>query len=463
MNYQERMRRDLAEKTIFNRARDLAFEYMDQINDMDVFPSEQNLANMSVFDVPLQDESLSAIEILDQLNQYGSPATIAQTGGRYFGFVDGGAVPAAVGIKWLTDVWDQCGGLYATSPINAKLEEVCEKWLVDLFNLPKDSVAGFVSGTSMANLCGLAAARYAVLDQLGWDINAKGLRGAPPFRVIAHHQSHTSIKRTLAILGLGIDNVEWVEADDQGRISVANLPQLDSSCIVIIQAGNVNSGAFDDIDQVCDLANAVGAWVHVDGAFGLWAAATTRLSHLTKGLEKATSWAVDGHKTLNTPYDSGIIMCRNRKALVSAMQASGEYLIFNEYRDPILFSPEMSKRARAIELWATMKYLGKNGIDDMVVTFHELALLFADQVRRLEGFEVLNDVVFNQVLLRCKTDELTLATMRIIQASGECWVGGSTWENRPVIRMSICSWVTTKDDIIQTAGVFERALSEAQK
>jgi glutamate/tyrosine decarboxylase-like PLP-dependent enzyme len=370
-------------------------------------------------------------------------------------------VPVSLGVKWLTDVWDQCGGLHATSPINAKLEEVCEKWLVDLFHLPQGTVAGFVSGTSMANLTGLAAARYHVLDRLDWDISAKGLRGAPAFRVLAHEQCHTSIRRTLVMLGIGSDEVEWIPSDSEGRIIVDAIPKLDASCIVILQAGNVNSGAFDDFDTVCDAANQAGAWVHIDGAFGLWAAATQSLAYLMKGMEKASSWAVDGHKTLNTPYDSGIILCRHRKSMLNALKASGAYLVFDEYRDPILYSPEMSKRSRAIELWATMKYLGKDGIDQMVTRFHELAKFFAKELVKIDGFEIVNEVVFNQVLVQCKSDAMTIKTMKHIQELRECWVGGSVWRDRKVIRVSICSWMTTEADLKRSIKSFEKALSIA--
>ncbi len=459
MTIQQRMTKELYGKEVFEQARNHAYEYIDGIEEMDVFPTESNLENMLHFDESMPSEPGSATEILQQLHQYGSPATIAQLGGRYFGFVNGGAVPAALGAKWLSDVWDQCGGLYLTSPINAKLESVCERWLKTIFKLPDETIAGFVSGTSMANLCGLAAARYQLLKNLNWDINENGLNGAPELRIIAHDQVHASVKKTLSMLGYGKKSIEWVPSDEQGKLILSQLPNLDKSCMVLLQAGNANTGAFDDFDTVCDLANKVGAWVHIDGAFGLWAAASNSLSHLTKGMEKASSWAVDGHKTLNTPYDSGIILCKYPDALISALQATGEYIIYSDQRDPLLYTPELSKRSRAIELWATMKYLGKSGIDEMVTTFHLRAKQLEQGLREI-GFQVINEVVFNQVLVAAETEDKTKKIIEYLQKSGECWLGGSTWQGKAVIRISICSWMTTENDIQRTIQLFDKANQE---
>ncbi len=444
---------ELKEKEIFNQGRTYAFEYLDGIETMDAFPSPSNRQKLTAFDEPLPENPTAAREIIHQLHTFGSAATVAQLGGRYFGFVNGSAVPAALGAKWLSDVWDQCGGLYNTSPINAKLEAVCERWLVDIFGLPPETVAGFVSGTSTANLCAVSAARFHLLKRLGWDINRQGLNGAPPLRIIAHPQIHASIKRTLAILGYGYDNVTWVPSDSEGRMVVDELPELDERCLVLLQAGNANTGSYDDFAAVCHRANQVGAWVHIDGAFGLWAAASESLAHLTQGMEKASSWAVDGHKTLNTPYDCGIVLCRHPEALITAMQASGEYLVYSDQRDPILYTSEMSKRARAIELWATMKYLGKEGIDEMVTTFHTLARQLAHGLREI-GFQVINEVVFNQVMVALEDETHTKQVVAHIQQSGECWLGGSVWNNKAVIRISICSWRTGEHDINQTIELF---------
>jgi len=458
-NLRTKMKSELVDKSIFEQAKAHAYRYIDEVTEMDVFPQKEALAQLQHFDQPLQDDTIEASDMIDMLHKYGTPNTTAQTGGRYFGFVNGGAVPAALAAKWLADVWDQNGGLFYTSAINAKLEQVCEAWLKDIFNLPESTVAGFVSGTSTANLCAIAAARYRILHNQGWDVNKKGLIGSPGFRIVAHEQVHSSIKRTFAMLGLGYESVEWIPADDQGRMIVSEMPPLDENCLLLLQAGNANTGSFDHFDEVCNIANKAGAWIHIDGAFGLWAGASESLKHLTNGIEKATSWAVDGHKTLNTPYDCGIVMCADADALLAAMQATGEYIVYSDQRDAMMYSQEMSKRARAIELWATMKYLGKSGIDELVTGLH----IRAKQLEKglvAEGFEIINDVVFNQVLVACSNDELTRRTLTTLQNSGTLWLGGSTWNKRPVIRVSVCSWMTDEKDIERTIQAFIDARSQ---
>jgi len=455
MTLREKMLADLEQKTLFEMARKFAYEYIDQTEETDVFPSAEALEKLAHFNHPLQSETLSANEIMQQFYEFGTPGAVRQTGGRYFGFVNGGAVPASLGVKWLSDVWDQNGGLFYTSPINAKLETVCENWLKDIFSLPEESTAVFVSGTSMANLCCVAAARFHLLNKLGWDIHNKGLHGAPLIRIIAHKQVHASIHKTFGILGYGKDNIEWIPSDDQGRIIVDKLPKLDSNCLVILQAGNANTGAFDDFDAVCDIANEADAWVHIDGAFGLWAGATEKLSYLTKGMEKADSWAVDGHKTLNTPYDSGIALCKHQDSLIQSMQATGEYIMYSDQRDPILFGPEMSKRTRALEFWATMKYLGKQGIDEMVYAFHERSKQLESGLRK-HGFQILNNVVFNQVLIAGQSEEQTKQVLVSLQQSGRMWCGGTTWLGKAAIRMSICSWRTSEADIEEVISLFAK-------
>lgn len=460
MSIHDKMRAELKAKDIFEHAKKYAFEYIDTFESMDVFPQEEALKLLDHFDENLNTEPSSSTALLDQLHRYGAPNTTAQIGGRYFGFVNGGIVPAALAAKWIADVWDQNGGLYYTSAINAKLEQICERWLREIFDLPETTVAGFVSGTSTANLCAIATARYHVLKKLGWDVNEKGLAGSPSFRIIAHEQVHSSIKKTFALLGLGKANIEWVPSDDQGRMLIDRLPTLDHTCIVVLQAGNANTGSFDYFEEICEKANEADAWVHIDGAFGLWAAACPELNHLTRGIEKASSWAVDGHKTLNTPYDCGIVLCKEGDALISSMQATGEYIVYSEQRDAMLYSNEMSKRARAIELWATMKYLGKNGIAEMVQGFHTHA---RDLKSKLEnaGFHIINDVVFNQVMVACDTDEMTEHCLQNLQSSGTLWLGGSRWNGRRVMRVSICSWYTTEADIDRTVDAFIKAANQA--
>ncbi len=444
------------DKTLFEQVKSYAFAYMDNVNHRPVFPDLARIEKLSAFDEPLPEQPQSATEILRLLDVYGSPATVAQTGGRYFGFVNGNAVPVALAARWLSDIWNQNPALYVISPTAAKLEQVCESWMREVLNLPAETVAGFVSGTSIATLCGLAAGRYALLKNLGWDVNEDGLFGAPPIRVVVSQQAHGTVFKALALLGIGKKCLELIPADSEGRIDVAYLQKLDSSTLVILQAGNVNSGSFDNFEHICNLAQAAGAWIHIDGAFGLWAAASPTKKHLTQGIEKANSWSVDGHKTLNTSYDCGIILCKNRDALAASMQATGSYIQYSENRDNMLYTPDMSRRARAVELWATLRFLGHSGVAELVDGFCERATQFANQLGK-NGFHVLNEVVFNQVLVSCDTPAETKATLAGIQASGECWCGGTVWQDKPAIRISVCSWATTSEDVDRSVKAFIKA------
>lgn len=461
LSIRETMFAQNADKRLFEQAKSYAFAYMDQVNQRRVFPTDQAIENLTAFDEPLPDSPQLAAEILELLDKAGSPATVAQTGGRYFGFVNGNAIPAAVAARWLSDSWDQNPALYVISPTVAKLEQVCEGWVRDLLGLPSETVAGFVSGTSIATMCGLAAGRYTILKNQGWDVNADGLFGAPPMRVVTSQQAHGTVFKALALLGLGRNRVELIPTDAQGRLDAAYLPKLDANTLLILQAGNVNSGSFDDFQTICRLAQSAGAWVHIDGAFGLWAAASPTKQYLTKGIEMADSWSVDGHKTLNTPYDCGIILCRHRDVLVASMQATGAYIQYSENRDSMLYTPDMSRRARAVELWGTLRFLGRSGIVELVDGLSDRASQFAEQLAA-NGFHILNDVVFNQVLVACDTAEETKATLAAIQASGECWCGGTNWQDNPAIRISVCSWATTEEDVDRSVQAFIKARSMVQ-
>lgn len=455
---QQAMFKELQEKSIFELAQTYSFEYLDEVLDRNIYPSEEALAGLVHFEEEMPDTSTPAAEVLAQLQQHGAPATVAQLGGRYFGFVNGSAVPAGLAAKQMATFWDQNTAMQVISPIAAKLESVVEQWFRQIFNLPEHTAAGFVSGTSTANLCALGAARYRLLKRMDWDVNEKGLFGAPAIRLVMGDQAHSSVIKAIALLGFGKDNIEWVKTDEQGRIIPNATPPLDEHTILVLQAGNVNSGSFDPFAALCEQANKANAWVHVDGAFGLWAGAVSSLKHLTAGMEKATSWAVDGHKTLNTPYDSGIVLCNDREAITSALHMSASYLVAGQDRDGMFFTPEMSRRARVIELWATLKYLGKDGIDQMILNMHERALQMADLLTKTEGYEVLNEVVFNQVVVCCETDELTTQCMQKIHDLRTCWVGGSVWRGRKVIRISICSWATTAADVVAAVGSFAVAM-----
>ena len=457
-NIQSKMFLEIKNKEIFKQAQQYSFEYLESIFDRNVYPTEESITNLSNFDEELPLNSTNAELVIEQLNKFGSPATTATLGGRYFGFVIGSAVPVGLAAKNLGTYWDQSPSLNVLSPIGGKLESVVEKWLVDIFNLPKSTSAGFVSGTSAANLCGLAAARYRILQRNNWDINKNGLRNSPKIRIVSGKQAHSTILKAVSILGLGHENIEWVDVDNQGRIIPELIPELDENTILILQAGNVNSGAFDDFETICQKAKKANAWIHIDGAFGLWAGAVKKLKHLTKGIEHASSWAVDGHKTLNTPYDCGIILCADKEAITSALHVSGSYLIESTERDGMFFTPDMSRRSRIIELWAIMRYLGKNGIDEMILTMHIRANQFAEEISKIDGFYVENDVVFNQVIVRCDSDKITEQVLSNVQMLRECWLGGSEWLGKKVMRVSICSWTTTENDISKSVKSFIKAL-----
>ena len=447
-------------KALLLQAQQAAFDYIDQVSQQRVFPSEANLKKLTIFDEALPETTSDPASLLDILDTVGSVNTVAQTGGRYFGFVNGNALPVTLATKWLADVWDQNAALDVMSPITSKLESVCQNWLNQLFDLPKQTVAGFVSGTSIATLSALAAARFRQLQKLSWDVNQQGLFDAPKIRLILGKQTHSTVAKAISLLGFGQASIEWVECDEQGRIIVEKLPCLDQSCILVLQAGNVNSGAFEDFSQLCQLANKAQTWVHIDGAFGLWAKASNVFDVQTKGMELADSWSVDAHKTLNTPYDCGIVLCKDAEALTSALHQQGSYIQLSEHRDGLLYTPEMSKRARAIELWAAMKYLGRAGIAELVEQLHNHAHLFAHLLTD-NGFTVLNEVVFNQVIISCETEQLTQDTLILVQQSGDCWCGGSTWHDKSVIRISLCSWATTEQDIRRSVEVFVKARKQA--
>lgn len=455
------MSRQLQEKSILEQAKQYAFDYLDDVADRRVSPDSEALSGLAVFDEPMPQQPQPPAEILAQLQTYGAPATCAQGGGRYFGFVNGGITPAGLAARWMSDAWDQNCGLYVMSPVASKLEDVCERWLVDLLGLPQGTAAGFVSGSSTAIVCALAAARNELLARQGWNVSEQGLWGAPTIRVVLGEQAHSSVFKALSLLGMGKQMVVLAPVDEQGRMLPDRLPELDRNTLLILQAGNVNSGAFDPLDALCARANEVGAWVHVDGAFGLWANASEQTRHLVHGVERADSWSTDAHKTLNAPYDSGIVFVRDRAALVRAMQATGSYLLYSDQRDGMLYTPEMSRRARSIELWATLKGFGQSGVGELVDTLCENARYFAGQLLE-HGFRIQNDVVFNQVLVGCDSPKETKSTLVRLQANGVCWCGGAVWKAEPVIRISVCSWRTTKEDIDACVTGFVAARNEAR-
>lgn len=460
-NTQVNMFSEMKDKALFEQVKSYAFAYADEAADRNIFPTKDALQGLSGFVEKLPDKGTEADKVLEMLHRLGSPATVNQIGGRYYGFVNGSSVPAGLAAKWLADFWDQNAALEVMSPLVSQLETVVEAWLRELLHLPERTVAGFVSGTTMAIFCALSAARYRILQRQGWDLKAKGMYGAPRIRIVAGKQTHSSVLRSIVSLGFGKDNIEWVEVDEQGRILPDEIPPLDDKTILLLQAGEVNSGAFDPFEEICTKAKESGAWIHVDGAFGLWAGAVDAFQDLTQGMALANSWSVDAHKTLNTPYDCGIVLCEDKEALISSLQASGAYLVYGEKRDGMLYTPSMSRRSRIIELWAVIKYLGKAGIEEMILGLHERSRQFAEELQA-QGFQVLNEVVFNQVIVACDSDTLTEETLKNVQDLRECWCGGSQWFGRMVIRISVCSWATTAEDVSRSVASFVKARKLAQ-
>jgi len=436
-----------------------AQRYLTALDRRAVAPSVEAVERLKDLDVALQEEPLAPSRVIDELDAIGSPATVASAGGRFFGFVIGGALPAAVGANILAAAWDQNAGLEVSSPINAALEKVCRRWLVPLLGLPATSEVGFVTGATMANFVGLAAARHAVLERQGWDVESQGLFDAPPVTVVVGEEAHITVFKALSLLGLGRDRVVRVPVDGQGRLVPERMPAIDGPTIVCLQAGNVNTGAFDPIAEACARIAGTGAWVHVDGAFGLWAAASPSKRHLLAGVEQADSWATDAHKWLNVPYDSGLVFVRDPRHLHAAMAMSASYLTHGEARDPHLFVPELSRRARAIEVWAALRSLGTAGLAAMIDRNCAQARRFAEGLRQA-GYRVLNHVVLNQVLVSFGTPDQTRRVIAGIQEDGTCWCGGTVWQGHTAMRISVSSWATTDEDVEKSLEAMLRIARE---
>jgi glutamate/tyrosine decarboxylase-like PLP-dependent enzyme len=436
-----------------------AARYVQGLPHRRVSPSAEAIKGLKQLDVPLQDEPLEPAQVLAELDEMGSPATVATTGGRFYGFVVGGSLPAATLANLLAGVWDQNAAYQALSPVAAALEEVCIKWLLSLFGLPRDAGVGFVTGATMANLTGLAAARHALLARQGWDVEAKGLFGAPPITVIVGQEAHVSVLKALGMLGLGRERVVRVPVDGQGRMRADALPRICGPTILCIQAGNVNTGAFDPAQEICSAAAEAGAWVHVDGAFGMWALASSGRAPLAAGVPDADSWATDAHKWLNVPHDSGIAIVRQAGHLRAAMSASAAYLIEGERREPCHYVPEFSRRGRGIEVWAALRSLGRSGLAAQIDRTCAYAAQFAAGLRAA-GYDVLNDVVLNQVLVSFGSAELTRRVIRRVQQEGTCWMGGTEWQGRVAMRISVSGWATTEEDVRKSLQAILRIASQ---
>jgi glutamate/tyrosine decarboxylase-like PLP-dependent enzyme len=436
--------------------------YLLGVNEQRVFPSSEQLRLLEQFDETLPERGSDALEVLQLLDTYGSPNTVASQGGRYFGFVTGGVTPAALAAKLLGTAWDQNNGPRLGSPIAAKLEEVALEWLRQLFALPEGTTGAFTTGATMANFIGLTSARHGLLKKQGWNVEEDGLFGAPEFHVVISEESHSTVFKALQMLGLGRNRVTKVSTDEQGRMRAKDLPALDANTLICVQAGNVNSGAFDDIAEICAKAKAGDAWVHLDGAFGMWAAVSDEHKHLTEGLNQADSWASDGHKWLNTPYDCGIAFVRDARAHRAAfMLSNAPYLQFakTEAREPLEYTPEASRRARGIEVWAAIKELGRDGIAKLIRRNCEQAQRFAKGFREA-GFEVPHEVVINQVMVGFGSDDTTKQVIRAVQDEGVLWAGATFWKGKTYMRLSCSSVATTTEDVEKSLeSILRRARS----
>jgi glutamate/tyrosine decarboxylase-like PLP-dependent enzyme len=436
--------------------------------------------------VPLADEAVEPAEVVHDLAEGAEPGLVATGSPRYFGFVIGGALPAALAADWLAATWDQNAGLYACGPPAAVVEEVAGRWVLDLLGLPPSASFGFVTGGQMANFTALAAARHAVLARQGWDVEARGLSGAPTIRVVTSDLRHATIDRALRYLGLGTDAAVVIPTGPDARLPADALAEElgggsadhPAPTIVCTQAGEVNTGAIDPLAEICDVAHAAGAWVHVDGAFGLWAAASPSLGPLVAGVERADSWATDFHKWLNVPYDSGFVACADSDAHRRAMGVRAAYLVHADddpaaARDQVDWNPEFSRRGRGFAVYAALRSLGRRGVAELVEGCCARARQFAERLSRIDRAEVLNDVALDQVLVRFRADSGTghadpaaddAVTRRVVEAvqeSGECWMSGTTWRGRAAMRISVVNWQTTEADVDRSVAAVEMALASA--
>ncbi|MCA1568179.1 MAG: aminotransferase class V-fold PLP-dependent enzyme [Acidobacteria bacterium] len=445
---------------LLREATERAIRYHAGLNARGVAPSSEAVNNLMRFRERFPQQPSDPQIVLTLLDEVGSPATMSSAGGRFFGFVTGGSLPAALAANWLAGAWDQNAFSFASSPAAVVLEEVALGWLIDALALPPECGGAFVTGATMANFTSLAAARNAVLGRFGWDVEAEGLFGAPEVKVVVGAEAHPTLLKALGMLGLGRKRLTTVPVDGQGRMRADALPALSKSepTVVCIQAGNVNTGAFDPAVEVCAVAREAGAWVHVDGAFGLWAAASPGRAHLASGVAEADSWATDAHKWLNVPYDSGLAIVRHPESLRAAMSISAAYLPEGEVREPMQYTPEASRRARGVEVWAALRSLGREGLADLIERNCGYAARFAGGFKAA-GYEVLNEVNLNQVLVSFGDEEATRRVVAQVQAEGACWCGGTVWQGRAAMRVSVSSWATTEEDVGRSMEAILRVAS----
>jgi glutamate/tyrosine decarboxylase-like PLP-dependent enzyme len=433
-----------------------AIRYIEDLGRRNVAPTKEAIAQLAKLDYPMPERPANPEDVITELDELVSPATMSMAGPRFFGFVIGGSLPAALAANWLSGAWDQNSAYYDVTPGTALVEELALRWLIEIFKFPKQTGGAFVTGATTANLSALAAARHVVLANAGWNVESDGLIGAPDVKLVVGGEAHPTLFKSLGLLGLGRNKVIKVPVDGQGRMRVDALPPLSSNTIVCTQAGNVNTGAFDPIQEICRRAHDAGAWVHVDGAFGLWAAAAPSRAHLTTGIEEADSWATDAHKWLNVPYDSGLAFVRDPEALRAAMAVTAEYLPTGiAHRNPSEYTPELSRRARGVEVWAALRSLGRSGLADLIERTCRHATRFAEGLREA-SYEILNEVVLNQVLVSFGDADTTNKVVAELQADGTCWCGGTVWQGHTAMRISVSSWATTDEDVEKSLNAMLR-------
>ena len=433
------------QEALLNQAAARAITYLEGLDERSVAPSAH--ADLAALGGPLPAGPSEPSEVLRLLADAVEPATMAIAGSRFFGWVFGGAYPVSLAADWLTSAWDQNTAFADATPGTIAAEAAALRWVIEATGLPQGSWGAFATGTTLANAAALATATTSVLGRLGWDVVADGLFGAPPVTVVVGEEVHSSLVKALGLVGLGRNRVVRVPVDDQGRMRADLLPRLEQPAIVCVQAGNVNTGAFDPMDELTTAAHEMGAWVHVDGAFGFWAAASPAYSHLTAGMERADSWATDAHKYLNTPYDAGLYLVREPSDLERTMSVSAAYLPAGEIgRDPILYTLELSRRARGVPTWAVLRTLGRSGLAELVERTCALARSFADQLAAA-GCEVLNEVVLNQALISFGDADVTSRVVKAVQSEGTLFVSPTVWQGRTAMRISVSSWKTTQADI----------------
>jgi glutamate/tyrosine decarboxylase-like PLP-dependent enzyme len=445
---------------LLQHAAERADAYLESLHERAVAPDAAAADALSALDGDLPDETTDPRAVIDLLDRYATPATMGMAGPRFFGFVIGGSLPVSLAANWLATAWDQNTGLYNITPATSRLEQTALRWLLEVLDLPRTCGGAFVTGATVANFVSLAAARHAVLKRVGWNVESDGLFGAPPITVVIGAEAHPTLIKSLGLLGLGRNRVIKVPADEQGRLRVDLLPSISGPAIVCAQVGNVNTGACDD---VAEIRQRIGdAWLHVDGAFGLWARSAPSRAGLVLGVDRADSWATDAHKWLNVPYDCGLAFVHDTEALRAAMAITADYLpTQSPWRNPSDFVPELSRRARGVDVWATLRHLGRSGVAEMIERNCRQARRFADALRDA-GLDILNDVVLNQVLVSFGDAERTQRVIAAVQADGTCWCGGTVWQGKTAMRISVSSWATTDADVERSIDAIVRVARDTR-